>query len=424
MALFTFRLPDIGEGIAEAEIVALHVAVGDVISEDQPVADMMTDKATVEMESPVSGVVRKIAGEVGDVIAIGSMLIEVEVEGEDAPDPPQPKVETAPQPSAQNIEIKEEVVMEAVSVPAAPSPAEPVLVAAPDPVAHARILASPAVRARADDLGINLAAVQASEDGRVRHADLDAFLRYNGAGGFSTGGAARADETVRVIGLRRRIADNMAASKRNIPHFTYVEEMEVTALEAMRADLNAHRGDNPKLTMLPFLILAICRTLPQFPMLNARFDDEAGVVTRHGAVHLGMATQTDAGLMVPVIRDAQSKNVWQLAREISRLADAARSGKAKSDELSGSTITVTSLGPLGGVATTPVINRPEVAILGPNRIVERPVFVDGHSERVRRAKLMNFSISCDHRVVDGWDAASFVQALKKLVETPVLLFAD
>lgn len=428
MALFTFRLPDIGEGIAEAEIVALHVAVGDVISEDQPIADMMTDKATVEMESPVSGVVRKIAGEVGDVIAIGSMLIEVEVEGEDALEPPQAKVETAPEPSVQNIETKEEILVEAAPAPAPPPTIEAVPAAAPAPapapVAHARILASPAVRARAEDLGINLAAVQASEDGRVRHADLDAFLRYSGAGGFAAGGVARADETVRVIGLRRRIADNMAASKRNIPHFTYVEEMEVTALEAMRADLNAHRGDNPKLTMLPFLILAICRTLPQFPMLNARFDDEAGVVTRHGAVHLGMATQTDAGLMVPVIRDAQSKNVWQLAREISRLADAARSGKAKSDELSGSTITVTSLGPLGGVATTPVINRPEVAILGPNRIVERPVFIDGHSERVRRAKLMNFSISCDHRVVDGWDAASFVQALKKLVETPVLLFAD
>ncbi len=424
MALFTFRLPDIGEGIAEAEIVALHVAVGDTIAEDQPIADMMTDKATVEMESPVTGVVRKIAGEVGDVIAIGSMLIEVEVEGEDAPEIAQAIADVGQDVQAPNIEIKEEIKTEPAPVPVPPPAVEPVAVEAASAAPHARILASPAVRARADDLGIGLNAVQPSADGRVRHADLDAYLRYNGAGGFSTGGAARADETVRVIGLRRRIADNMAASKRNIPHFTYVEEMEVTALEAIRADLNANRGDNPKLTMLPFLILAICRTLPQYPMLNARFDDEAGVVTRHGAVHLGMATQTDAGLMVPVIRDAQSRNVWQLAREISRLADAARSGKAKSEELSGSTITVTSLGPLGGVATTPVINRPEVAILGPNRIVERPMFVDGHSERVRRAKLMNFSISCDHRVVDGWDAASFVQALKKLVETPVLLFAD
>lgn len=231
----------------------------------------------------------------------------------------------------------------------------------------------------------------------------------------------RADEEVRVVGLRRRIAENMAASKRHIPHFSYVEEIDVTALEAMRADLNAHRGARPKLTLLPLLIVAICKALPEFPMLNARYDDEAGVVTRFGAVHLGMATQTNAGLMVPVIRNAQAKNIWQLADEITRLAEAARSGKASSADLSGSTLTLTSLGPLGGVATTPVINRPEVAIIGPNRIVERPVF---RGDEIVRAKLMNLSISCDHRVVDGWDAASFVQAVKKLLETPVLLFAD
>ena len=286
---------------------------------------------------------------------------------------------------------------------------------------EARALASPAVRDRARALHIDLTHVKPGEDGRIRHADLDAFLRYNSGAGYAAATAPRADEAVRVIGMRRRIAENMAASKRAIPHFTYVEEMEVTALEAMRADLNANRGVRPKLTMLPFLIVAICRTIPQFPMINARYDDEAGVVTRHGAVHLGMATQTDAGLMVPVLRNAQAMNVWQLASEIGRLAEAARSGKAKSEELSGSTLTITSLGPLGGIATTPVINRPEVAIIGPNKIVERPVF-DG--DDIRRAKLMNLSISCDHRVVDGWDAASFVQALKKLVETPVLLFAD
>jgi 2-oxoisovalerate dehydrogenase E2 component (dihydrolipoyl transacylase) len=233
--------------------------------------------------------------------------------------------------------------------------------------------------------------------------------------------AARADEAIKVIGMRRRIAENMAASKRAIPHFTYVEEIEVTKLEELRADLNANRGQRPKLTMLPLLIVAICRTIPQFAMINARYDDEAGIVTRYGAIHLGMAAQTDAGLMVPVIRDAHTMNVWQLATEITRLADAARTGKAKSEELAGGTLTVTSLGPLGGIATTPVINRPEVAIIGPNRIIERPVF-DG--DDIRRAKLMNLSISCDHRVVDGHDAASFVQALKKLIETPVLLFAD
>jgi 2-oxoisovalerate dehydrogenase E2 component (dihydrolipoyl transacylase) len=283
-------------------------------------------------------------------------------------------------------------------------------------------LASPAVRARAADLGIDLAAVKSDGD-RIRHADLDAFLRYGSSQGYHAPHAshARPDEAVKVIGMRRRIAENMAASKRAIPHFTYVDEIDVTALEDMRADLNANRGDRPKLTMLPLLIAAICKTIPAFPMINARYDDEAGVVTRHGSVHLGMATQTDAGLMVPVIRDAQDRNVWQLATEIGRLAEASRTGKAKSEELSGSTLTITSLGPLGGIATTPVINRPEVAIIGPNKIVERPIF---RGDDIIRAKLMNLSISCDHRVVDGWDAASFVQALKKYLETPVLLFAD
>jgi len=284
-----------------------------------------------------------------------------------------------------------------------------------------RVLASPAVRQRAKDLGIDLAQVRPAEDGRVRHADLDAFLSYNAGGGYRPAGATRADEQVRVIGLRRRIAENMAASKRAIPHFTYVEEIDVTKLEDLRADLNATRGAKPKLTMLPLLITAICKAIPQFPMINARYDDEAGIVTRSGAVHLGMATQTDAGLMVPVIRNAESRNIWQLAGEIVRLADAARNGKATSQELSGSTLTITSLGPLGGIATTPVINRPEVAIIGPNKVVERPVFRDG---QVVAAKLMNLSISCDHRVVDGWDAASFVQALKRLLETPALLFVD
>jgi 2-oxoisovalerate dehydrogenase E2 component (dihydrolipoyl transacylase) len=253
----------------------------------------------------------------------------------------------------------------------------------------------------------------------IRHGDVDAFLRYNRGRGYATGGGRRPDEQVRVIGLRRRIAENMAAAKRSIPHFTYVEEIDVTKLEELRKDLNDTRGSRPKLTILSLLILAVCRAIPEFPALNARYDDEAGVVTRAGAIHLGMATQTDAGLMVPVIRDAQDKNVWQIAEEIARLAEAARGGKAKSEELSGSTLTITSLGPLGGIATTPVINRPEVAIIGPNKVVERPVFRDGS---VVAAKLMNLSISCDHRVVDGWDAASFVQALRRLIETPALLF--
>jgi len=308
-----------------------------------------------------------------------------------------------------------------------PAPVEAPLhqpVAGPPPRAgeDKHVLASPAVRARAADLGVDLASVK-SEGDRIRHADLDAFLRYGSGQGYHAPQASRArpDEPIKVIGMRRRIAENMAASKRAIPHFTYVDEIDVTALEDMRADLNANRGGRPKLTMLPLMIVAICKSIPDFPMINARYDDEAGVVTRHGSIHLGMATQTPAGLMVPVIRDAQDLNVWQLASEIGRLAEAARTGKAKSEELSGSTLTITSLGPLGGIATTPVINRPEVAIIGPNKIVERPVF---RGDDIVRAKLMNLSISCDHRVVDGWDAASYVQALKKYLETPVLLFAD
>lgn len=417
MPIFTFNLPDIGEGIAEAEIVAWHVKVGDRISEDQPLADMMTDKATVEMESPVAGIVTKVAGEAGDVIAIGSMLVEIET----ATDVSQEQSPVQVEPVA-TVEDELPHAPEPVAVEPAVVQERPAAAQSPSMSADHKITASPAVRQRAKELGVALTDVKAA-GGHVRHADLDAFLAYGSGQGYRAPhiSARRDDEIVKVIGMRRRIADNMAASKRHIPHFTYVEEIDVTAIEAMRADLNANRGARPKLTMLPLLIVAICKTISQFPMINARYDDENGVVTRHGAVHLGMATQTDAGLMVPVIRDAQDKNIWQLAMEIARLADAARSGSAKIEELSGSTLTVTSLGPLGGIVTTPVINRPEVAIIGPNKIVERPMFV---GDIIEARKLMNLSISCDHRVVDGWDAANYVQALKKLLETPVLLFAD
>ncbi|MPS70538.1 MAG: 2-oxo acid dehydrogenase subunit E2 [Novosphingobium sp.] len=447
MGRFTFRLPDIGEGIAEAEIVAWHVKVGDTVEEDGRLADMMTDKATVEMESPVSGVVVEVAGEAGDVIAIGSPLVVIEVEGtgNEVDRAPAPKAEVVEQrieaetPDAGDVaRVESAVEPEAKPVPAptalapkpAPAQAEPVEACAPTPTPkptapHAKVMASPAVRKRAADLGIDLGEVRPAEDGRLRHSDLDAFLSYNASGGFQPAGRKGQDEQVRVIGLRRRIAENMAASKRQIPHFAYVEEFDVTALEETRAQLNAGRGDRPKLTMLPFLITAICKLLPKYPMLNAHYDDEAGVVTRYGSVHLGMAAQTPAGLMVPVIRDAQDRNLWQLATEIGRLAQAARDGSARSSELSGSTITVTSLGPMGGVATTPVINRPEVAIIGPNRIVERPMFVKGADgvERIEKRKIMNISMSCDHRVVDGWDAASFAQDLKKLIEAPALILA-
>ena len=434
MGKYTFNLPDIGEGIAEAEIVAWHVKVGDRIEEDGKIADVMTDKATVEMESPVTGTILSVAGAEGDMVAIGSPLVVIEVEGEaeavtEAPVPPIKAEPSQPDPvRAELVEASTFPSIEASRPKEEASPATGSGRTAPadGQVSHAKVLASPAVRARAQELGIDLAEVRPAEDGRVRHADLDAFLAYNAAGGFRPAGAKGKDEDVRVIGMRRRIAENMAASKRNIPHFSYVEECDVTALEELRGQLNSARGQRPKLTMLPLLIAAICRTVPDFPMINARYDDEAGVVHRSGAVHLGMATQTDAGLMVPVIRNAQDKNLWQLASEIVRLAEAARNGSARSEELSGSTFTITSLGPLGGVAHTPVINRPEVAIIGPNRIVERAMFVpDGvGGERIAKRKCMNLSISCDHRVVDGWDAASFVQAVKRLLETPVLLLAD
>ena len=459
MARFTFNLPDIGEGITEAEIVAWHVKPGDPVEEDGRLADMMTDKATVEMESPVAGTVLEVGGEVGDVIAIGTALVVIETAAEQvdngaAAPAPGPRSEVFEErievetPDASDVEDAVEAERSRANS-ARPEPVEGLPLSSdpalgendipstssgragkgsehePAPAPAPKVLASPAVRARAKDLGVDLAAVQPADHGRIRHADLDAFLSYSSAQGYGGATPARADETVKVVGLRRRIAENMAASKRHIPHFTYVEECDATELERLRAELNAGHADRPKLTLLPLLITAICRALPAFPMINARYDEEANVVTRHGAVHMGLATMTDAGLMVPVIRDAQSKNLWQLAREIVRLAEAARDGKAKSEELSGSTMTITSLGPLGGIASTPVINRPEVAIIAPNRIVERPAFVpDGlGGERIAKRKLMNLSISCDHRVVDGYDAAAFVQELKRLIEAPALILA-
>jgi 2-oxoisovalerate dehydrogenase E2 component (dihydrolipoyl transacylase) len=437
MSKYIFNLPDIGEGIAEAEIVKWHVKVGDVVAEDDQLADVMTDKATVEMEAPVSGTITAIAGEEGDILSIGSMLVEIEVEGDvdleeleelEASDGNSDKPEPVAAKSAQDTEIKEEkpkesalseVQKESEELPATDTEKTE---AKPSDEGRQKVLATPAVRKRASDLGVDLSQVKAQGD-HIRHSDLDAYLNYGSGQGYrpSGGSQKRDDEVIKVIGMRRKIAQNMAESKRNIPHFSYVDEIDMTEIEDMRADLNSNRGNRPKLTILPLIIAAICKSLPDFPMLNATFDDEAGVVTRHGAVHLGMATQTDQGLMVPVLKNAQDMNIWQLASEISRLSASARDGSAKAADLSGSTLTLTSLGPLGGIATTPVINRPEVAIIGPNKIVERPVIIDGE---IHARKLMNLSISCDHRVVDGYDAASYVQALKHFLETPVLLFAD
>jgi len=440
MARYEFKLPDIGEGIAEAEIVAWHVKVGDTIGEDQQIADMMTDKATVEMASPVAGKVVELAGEVGDQVPIGSVLAVIETEGADrAAEPVEdskderpladgaveatpemadeiPVTSSAPRPAAGGEEVRS---TEGVGLSKAqPGPTSP----PPAPPASGRgaqVLASPAVRARARDLGIDLAQVKTASD-RIRHSDLDAFLLYNGGTVSSRPAAARKDETIKVVGLRRKIAENMQEAKRRIPHFTLVEEYDVGALEGARAMMNRDRGSNPKLTLLPFLVTAMARALAEWPMLNATYDDDANVITRHGAVHMGIATQTPNGLMVPVIRDAQNKSVWQLASEILRLAEAARTGKAAREELSGSTITISSLGPMGGITSTPVINRPEVAILAVNKVEEKLVPIDGE---IATAKRMNLSLSCDHRVVDGWDAASFMQALKSYIENPLRMLS-
>jgi 2-oxoisovalerate dehydrogenase E2 component (dihydrolipoyl transacylase) len=434
MARYLFKLPDIGEGIAEAEIVAWHVKVGDSVAEDQQLADMMTDKATVEMESPVAGKVLEVAGEVGDMIPIGSVLVVIETEGEaaDGEEPiadgmaqvPEALEEMVPTTDIEAEERRATGERRQEDVPVEADRREGEWRASPDPfvpseAGGAAVQASPAVRARARDLGIDLGSVKSTGD-RVRHADLDAYLLYHGGGAARGPAPKRQDETVKVVGLRRKIAENMQEAKRRIPHFTLVEEYDVTALEQTRAMMNEDRGPNPKLTLLPFLIVAMARTLADYPQINATYDDDAQVITRSGAVHMGMATQTPNGLMVPVIRDAQSRDVWDLAAEILRLAEAARTGKASRDELSGSTITISSLGPMGGIISTPVINRPEVAIVAVNKVREMPVVVDGELEI---ARMMNLSLSCDHRVVDGWDAALFMQDLKKLIESPLRLLS-
>ena len=429
MARYEFKLPDIGEGIAEAEIVAWHVKIGDEIAEDQQIADMMTDKATVEMESPVAGKVIELAGEVGDQVPIGSVLAVIETEGADRAAEPtddskeeRPLADGAVEPTPEQAKEIPVVAVDETAAPAqAPAPAPRVEpeVAQKEP-SSAHVLASPAVRARARDLGIDLAQVKTTSD-RIRHSDLDAYLLYKG-GSVSTRGTAtpRKDETIKVVGLRRKIAENMAEANRRIQHFTLVEEFDVSALEETRAMMNKDRGSNPKLTLLPFLITALSRGLAEWPMLNATFDDEAMVVTRHGSVQMGMATQTPNGLMVATIRDAQSRSVWDLASEIIRLSEAARSGKAAREELSGATFTVSSLGPMGGITSTPVVNPPQVAIVAVNKIEDKLIPIGSEIEIRKR---MNLSLSCDHRVVDGWDAASFMQTLKGYIENPLRLLS-
>ena len=432
MGTYVIRVPDIGEGIAEVELVAWHVQPGDAVSEDQHLADVMTDKATVEVPSPVAGTVLTLGGGVGQVMAVGAELVRLDVEGagnfkENEASAPAPSAPAAP------VSIATEVIAQAPdAAPRAPAAAAARgSVAAPRPVAGRRKegerpLASPAVRRRALDLGVELRFVHGSGPaGRIGHQDLDAYVAGQGQAmltGASPYAERHGEEAVPVIGLRRKIAQKMQEAKRRIPHFSYVEEIDVTELEALRQQLNQRHGaTRGKLTLLPFLARAMVCSLRDFPQINARYDDDAGVVTRHAPVHLGVATQTDGGLMVPVLRHAESLDLWAFAAGLTRVTEAARTGKAAREELSGSTITITSLGPLGGVVTTPVINHPEVAIVGVNRIIERPMLRGG---QVVARQLMNLSSSFDHRVVDGMDAARFIQAMRALLETPALLFVE
>ncbi|MGU3347657.1 dihydrolipoamide acetyltransferase family protein [Pseudomonas monsensis] len=424
MGTHVIKMPDIGEGIAEVELSQWHVKVGDLVVEDQVLADVMTDKAMVDIPSPVHGKVIALGGQPGEVMAVGSVLISIEVEGAG-----NLKESAAPAPVKEApIALKAEATVES----------KPVAAAAPRPAAvcqgpmvareaDERPLASPAVRKHALDLGIQLRLVRGTGPaGRVLHEDLEAYLAQGQSNASAPAAAAYAqrhdEEQIPVIGMRRKIAQRMQDATQRAAHFSYVEEIDVTAIEELRAHLNEkHGASRGKLTLLPFLVRALVVALRDFPQMNARYDDEAQVITRLGAVHVGVATQSDVGLMVPVVRHAEARSLWDSAAEISRLANAARNGKASRDELSGSTITLTSLGALGGIVSTPVLNLPEVAIVGVNKIVERPMVVKG---QVVIRKMMNLSSSFDHRVVDGMDAALFIQAIRGLLEQPATLFVE
>jgi 2-oxoisovalerate dehydrogenase E2 component (dihydrolipoyl transacylase) len=408
MGEFIIKMPDVGEGVAEAELVEWHVKTGDPVREDMVIAAVMTDKATVEIPSPVSGTVTWLAGEIGDRIAVKAPLVRIETAsgaGEEEP-------ETVPQPQ----------------------PAEPVKAQAPKPVPKApapaalpteKPLAAPSVRLFARESGVDLRQVQGTGPaGRILREDIEQFLNQGLAPAPARTGLAKktTTEEIKLTGLRRRIAEKMVLSTSRIPHITYVEEVDMTALEELRATMNADRkAEHPKLTVLPFLMRALVKAISDQPDVNATFDDDAGIITRHSAVHIGIATQTPAGLTVPVVRHAEARGIFDCAVEMSRLAEAARSGTATRDELSGSTITISSLGALGGIVSTPVINHPEVAIIGVNKIAIRPVW-DG-AQFVPR-KMMNLSSSFDHRIIDGWDAATFVQRIRTLLETPALIFIE
>ncbi|MGR9139722.1 dihydrolipoamide acetyltransferase family protein [Rhizobium leguminosarum] len=414
MGEFIIKMPDVGEGVAEAEIVEWHVKTGDPVREDMVIAAVMTDKATVEIPSPVNGIVIWLAGEVGDRIAVKAPLVRIETAGDIG--------------EAQPIGISQTPIAETPRAEMArPAPAAPAPAAAPVPTAAPaeKPLAAPSVRLFARESGVDLRQVQGSGPaGRILREDIEQFLTPGTAPAAVKNGFAKktATEEIKLTGLRRRIAEKMVLSASRIPHITYVEEVDMSALEELRTTMNGDRKpDHPKLTVLPFLMRALVKAISEQPDVNATFDDDAGIITRYGAVHIGIATQTPAGLTVPVVRHAEARGIWDCAAEISRLAEAARSGTATRDELSGSTITISSLGALGGIVSTPIINHPEVAIVGVNKIATRPVW-DG-TQFVPR-KMMNLSSSFDHRIIDGWDAANFVQRIRTLLETPALIFIE
>ncbi|WP_341958712.1 dihydrolipoamide acetyltransferase family protein [Pseudomonas sp. RC10] len=432
MGTHVIRMPDIGEGIAEAELVEWVVALGDRVKEDDTLATVMTDKATVDIPSPVSGKVTWLGGELGALIAVGAELIRLEVEGEGNARAGTPVAQSSQaSPGAAEPSVTEpatNAVAQAAS-PVKPQAVSPTLETSPASVTPVPLraegekpLASPSVRGRARDAGIDLRQVRGSGGaGRITHDDLEAWIAGGGVA-QGTGKPARDNSVseVRVMGLRRKIAERMQLAKRTIAHITIVEEIDVTALEDLRSKLNG-QGGRTKLTLLPFVMKAMILAVRDQPGLNAHYDDEANVIRQFAGVHIGIATQTPSGLMVPVVQHAETLNLWQSADEVARVAEAARTGTAAREELSGSTITISSLGPLGALSTTPIINRPEVAIIGINRMAVRPHW-DGAAFVPR--KMMNISCSFDHRVIDGWDAAVFIQRLKALLETPALMFVE
>jgi 2-oxoisovalerate dehydrogenase E2 component (dihydrolipoyl transacylase) len=420
MSRHVMKLPDLGEGTVSSEIVAWHVKVGDVIQEDQPMVEMSTDKAVVEMPSPVSGRVVSLGGEPGDHIAVGAELIVIE-KTDGAAAPPSEKEPAPPAASA---------------APATPAKAEPRREAAAAPAApkHAgRVMASPATRRRARESGIDLATVAGTgRDGRIQRQDLDAAINERAKGGEPSlpaarpGGGSRTPRTeveeIKVIGIRRVIAQRMAETKRTIPHFSYVEEVDVTELERLRRHLNSKLPKGtPGYTYLPFVAMAMVRVIEQLPKVNALYDAERNVLQQYKGVHVGIATQTPDGLKVPVVRHVESLSLREIAAEIRRVSEAARQGTATRNELRGSTITITSLGKLGGIVSTPIINAPEVAIIGVNKAIERPVV---HQGAMAVRLMMNLSSSFDHRFVDGYDAAETIQALKERLEQPATIFIE